>query len=206
MIITNYQLGVAGGKIIEDASAVANLNQLNIRHGMAGIPTDRAIWDTLGHKAIGTVGATVGATVGDKDGVTEGATIGEADGATVRDEPIGTVGATAGNKDRATVGGTAGDKDEDGATAGHKTTGGTDGDNEIGDTDGEDTPASEGAEYDCRLGAVKEAGECGVVDEEPLLVEAGVGFGACFFTAAPRHFLPPERRSSLLEVQSYCAC
>ena len=32
VIVTNYQLGVAGGKIIEDASAVANLNQLNIRN------------------------------------------------------------------------------------------------------------------------------------------------------------------------------
>ncbi len=39
VIITNYQLGVACDKIIEDASAVANLNQLNIRHGMTGIPT-----------------------------------------------------------------------------------------------------------------------------------------------------------------------
>ncbi len=34
MIITNYQLDVADGKIIEDALAVANLNQLNIVHGM----------------------------------------------------------------------------------------------------------------------------------------------------------------------------
>ena len=43
VIITNYHLGVAGGKIIEDTSAVANLNQPNIRHGMTGIPTFAAV-------------------------------------------------------------------------------------------------------------------------------------------------------------------
>ena len=47
MIITNYQLGVAGGKIIEDTSAVANLNQPNIRHGMTGIPAFNPFIDEI---------------------------------------------------------------------------------------------------------------------------------------------------------------
>ncbi len=37
--MTNYQLGVAGGKIIEDASVMANFNQLIIRHSMTGVLT-----------------------------------------------------------------------------------------------------------------------------------------------------------------------
>ena len=39
VIITNYQLSVSSGKIIEDFSTVANLNRPNVRQSMTGIST-----------------------------------------------------------------------------------------------------------------------------------------------------------------------